>query len=113
MNPPAQLDLFAPRPAPAPPSDIERLLAYLTTHSGWVPAKQLLADLGFSDRKVRQLAEQSDALVVSWPGSPGYRHFSHCTAEELAHAADAHISQGRRQIGRGLRIRKRAHQTIR
>jgi hypothetical protein len=107
----AQLDLFAP---PAPPAgEIDRLLEYLAARPEWIPAKQLLADLGFSDRKVRQLAEQSEARIISYPGSPGYRHFHHCTTDELAHAADAHISQGRRQIARGLRIRKRAHETIR
>lgn len=107
----AELALFAP---PAPPAgEIDRLLAFLFDNAGWTTAKDIAAALSFSDRKVRQLAEQSDALVISYPGSPGYKHFDHCTTDELAHAADAHISQGRNQIRRGVRIRNRAHQTIR
>ena len=60
---PQQLDLFAPRPAPVPAGEIDRLLAYLVTRSGWTTAKEITADLGLTDRQIRQLEFGSSAQI--------------------------------------------------
>ena len=98
---------------PAPPAgEIDRLCHYLEGQRDWKTAKQIKADLGFNERKVRQLAEQSDNRIVSGPGCPGYRHFRHCTCEEITRAADKLLSQGRRMMRRAIRLKNLAHQAI-
>jgi hypothetical protein len=103
---------FTPRTAPEP-GEVEILAAYLQQNPGFHTAKQLADSLAFTDRKIRQLAEQSDGLIVSGPGSPGYIHLHHCPAEKLAHIADTLRSQARSMIRRSIRLRRRAHSIIR
>lgn len=100
----------------AKPRDIgegERLLAWLSNNPGFHTAARLSAALDLTDRKVRQLAELSDGLIISGPGSPGYCHLYHCPAETIAHIADTLRSQARHMIARSIRIRRRAHTLIR
>lgn len=99
--------------APVEITEVERLLAYLSAHPGFHTAAQLAQALGLSDRKIRQLAEAADGLIVSGPGSPGYCHLYHCPVEQAAHIADKLISQGKAMIRRALRTRRRAHSIIR
>lgn len=103
---------FNPPPPPVP-GEVEILTAYLLNNPGFHTAKQITAALDLSDRKVRQLAEASDGLIVSGPGSPGYCHLYHCEPAKLAHIADTLRSQARAMLARSIRIRKRAHQLIR
>lgn len=103
---------FAP-PATAPVGDVERLLAHLSANPGFHTAKVLAAALGLTDRQIRNLAELSDGLIVSGPGSPGYCHLYHCDPETIGHIADTLRSQARRMLQRSIRIRKRAHHLIR
>lgn len=104
---------FTPRD-PAPPSvEVVTLVRWLAMNPGWHTARELSAHLGLTDRRVRALAECSNGLIVSGPGTPGYAHMSHCTIEEIAHAADTMISQARRMLHRAIRLRRRAHETIR
>lgn len=105
---------FTPRPASAPEiGEVECLLAWLSAHPGFHTAKQLAATLGHSDRKIRQLAEASDGLIVSGPGSPGYCHIYHCPPDTIGHIADTLRSQARAMLARSIRIRRRAHAAIR
>ena len=99
--------------APAEIPDVERLLAWLSARPGFHTAKQLAEALDLSDRKIRQLAEQSGGLVVSGPGSPGYCHLYHCPTEQVAHLTATMISQGKTMIRRALLTRRRAHKVIR
>lgn len=108
----AELD-FTPRP-PAPEiGEVEILLAYLSNHPGFHTAATISQALKLTDRKIRQLAEAADGLIISGPGSPGYCHLSHCDAKTLGHITEKMISQGKAMIRRGIRSRKRAHQLIR
>jgi len=88
------------------------MVQWLALHPGWHTAAKISGSLSLSDRKVRALAEASNGLVVSGPGTPGYCHASHCTAEEISHAAETLISQGKRMIARAIRIRRRGHQIL-
>ena len=108
----AHFDFTAPPPA-VPVGEVECLLAYLSAAPGFHTAAQLSAALDLSDRRVRQLAEASDGLIVSGPGSPGYCHLYHCPAEKIAHIADTLRSQARSMLARSIRLRKRAHAIIR
>jgi hypothetical protein len=88
----------------------------LKTHPRWVNAAELLQLCGRTNtedgkRLLRKLASASD-WIVSGPGSPGYKHASHCTQDELAHYKNALISQGKDMIQRGLKIGKMAHRLI-
>ena len=89
------------------------LVRWLALNPGWHTARELAAKHELTDRRVRALAEASNGLIISGPGTPGYQHTSHCTAEEIAHATDTLISQARRMMHRAIRIRRRAHATIR
>lgn len=111
MNEQASFDFTAP---PAPPvGEVECLLAWLSARPGFHTAKQLSAALDLTDRKIRQLAEAADGLIVSGPGSPGYCHLYHCPPETIGHIADTLRSQARNMLRRSIRIRVRAHAIIR
>lgn len=105
--------VFSPEPSPVEIGEVELLLNYLSNNPGFHTAKQITSALDLSDRKIRQLAEASDGLIVSGPGSPGYCHLYHCDPRKLAHIADTLRSQARAMLARSIRIRKRAHQLIR
>ena len=108
----ASFDFTSP-PAPVPVGEVECLLAWLAARPGFHTAKQLTAALDLTDRKIRQLAEAADGLIVSGPGSPGYCHLYHCPAEKIAHIADTLRSQARAMLARSIRLRLRAHALIR
>lgn len=110
MNQP-ELD-FTPKPSPQP-GEVEILIAYLQNNPGFHTAKDLSKALAYTDRQIRLFAELSDGLIISGPGSPGYCHMHHCDPLKIAHIADTLISQAKLMIRRALRIRRRAHQTIR
>ena len=103
---------FATPPSPAL-GEVEILTAYLFNNPGFHTAKQLAVSLTYTDRKVRQLAEQADGLIVSGPGSPGYCHLHHCDSKTIGHIADTLRSQAKQMLRRSIRIRKRAHALIR
>ncbi len=99
-------------PPIADPGEVEILVAYLQQNPGFHTAAQLAVALAYTDRKIRQLAEQSDAEIVSGPGSPGYIHIEHCPAEKIHHITSKMISQGKAMIRRALKTRRRAHSII-
>ena len=99
-------------PAPAHVEDLEILLNHLTNHPGFHTAAKRSSALDLTDRRIRQLAEASDGLIISGPGSPGYCHLYHCPTETLAHIADTLRSQARHMIARSIRIRRRAHSLV-
>jgi hypothetical protein len=111
MNIQASFDFTAP-PPPAP-GEVEILTAYLKNNPGFHTAKQLSTALAYNDRKIRQLAEAADGMIISGPGSPGYCHLHHCDPKTIGHIADTLRSQAKQMLRRSIRIRKRAHNLIR
>jgi hypothetical protein len=107
MHEQASFDFTAPPPF-HPVGEVERLLSHLSSNPGFHTAKQLSAALDLTDRKIRQLAEASDGLIISGPGSPGYCHLYHCDPETIGHIADTLRSQARQMLSRSIRIRRRA-----
>lgn len=69
---------------------------------GWATALHIGVALGWADRKVRLVASESDQ-VISYPGSPGYKIVTRCTAEEYRHYRNAMRAQARGMIGRVMR----------
>lgn len=105
---------FTTRPPARQDADaLLALLSYLHARPGFSTAAVIAKALGVTDRKVRQLAEAADGLIVSGPGSPGYCHLHHCPADRIAHLTETLISQGKQMIKRALKTRRRAHTLIR
>jgi hypothetical protein len=104
---------FQSKPVTPPATEVDRLIRHLfEAGAAWITARELAASLDLTDRKIRQLAEHSDGLIISGPGCPGYRHLHHCTADQLREVADRLNSQARSMMRRSIRIRRRAHALI-
>lgn len=101
--------------APATPAgEVDALVSYLQQRGPvWTPAKQILADLGINDRKLRTLKAASSNLVISGPGCPGYRHLDHTTLDQLNEACERSFSQAKAMTSQYLSLRKLAHSRIR
>jgi hypothetical protein len=81
MNGQLEMDFEAKQPAA---DDIARLARFLYDQGAqWTTAKDITAALNFSDRKIRHLASESNGLILSGPGCPGYRHVRRATTEEV------------------------------
>jgi hypothetical protein len=108
----ASFDFTTPPRSPES-GEVEILVAYLLNHPGFHTARELADALAYNERKIRQLAEQSDSEIVSGPGSPGYIHITHCPTEKVHHITSKMISQGKTMIRRALATRRKAHSIIR
>jgi hypothetical protein len=91
---------FAARAA-APSEDPGTLVDFLRG-KGWLTAEQLGLALGWSDRRVRKAASQSDQ-VISYPGSPGYKLIGDCSKDEYLRYRNVTRHQAREMIGRVMR----------
>lgn len=90
----AQLELSMRTPAPkVTPDQIARVVAELGFKGTWMTADELAIALGMNDRKVRAIADAAMPQIVSFPGSPGYRLFQHCTVEEIDRCMNSFRSQ--------------------
>jgi len=105
---PEQLEL--PTQAPEDLTDVLWLERWLLEHPGWHTAAEIARAVEdrITDRAVRELASQS-AWILSAPGSPGYIHLKHSTAEQTDHYINAGRSQAVQMLKRYLRLRRSAH----
>jgi len=90
-------------------SDAMELRAWLATH-GWQTRAQLAAGLGWPWRKVCAVAQQMGADVVR--GQAGFKLTEQITRDELPaiqQAADAALSQAKKQETYGLALLRRIH----
>lgn len=79
-----QLEMSFDAPAPADLADVARIVGWLyAAGDRWVPAREIATSLDLSDRQIRHLAASSHGLIVSSPGSPGYKHVRHCDPDEV------------------------------
>lgn len=51
-------------------------------------------------------------LILSGPGSPGYILVENATVEEIKHYSESNISQGKKMLRKGLRLKRYAHKRI-
>jgi hypothetical protein len=89
---------------------VENPLVSALRGQGWVTARRLTFHLGACDRELRALAEASRGEIIS--GQKGYKLSAEATLEEIDHAANWLISQGKKMLERGIEIRRRAHQKL-
>ena len=108
MSEQVSFDFTSPRPPSPEISDVERLLAWLSSNPGFHTCKKLSAALTLSDRAIREIAEQNPDLIVSGPGSPGYCHLYHSPDEQTGRITEMMISQGKKMIRRAIRTRRAA-----
>ena len=113
----AELLPKASSPAPAVTADeVQRLVEILRSTGAWMTRRELASVFGgeeIADRKIRAIAEVAAPVVVSWPGSPGYRHWDACTVAEISHCIDAFESSGKKQFQRAHVYRRAYHQRFR
>jgi hypothetical protein len=93
-------------PPRATPKDVAALVELLKRQKDWATAEQIGFLLGWSDRKVRRVASETDQ-IVSHPGSEGYKLEEKCSEEEVSHFGNSLRAQARKMIGRWLRVRAR------
>lgn len=107
----AQLSLDYERPAPPVPAGrMGDLVAVLGERGGWMTRRQL-EERGFTDRELRELAENDDTTpptLFSYPGSPGYKLFRKVTHEEFARCISLR-NQGRVMTRRWIRYQRGWH----
>ena len=81
MNAQIEMDFETAKPAA---DDIARLANFLYAQGPtWTTAKDITKALDFTDRQIRKLASESNGLILSGPGCPGYRHVRRATPEEV------------------------------
>lgn len=80
---------------------------------GWQTRRQLSDSLGWSERKIRDVAESMGSAVVR--GQRGFKLTAELERDDLsaaAQAADAALSQGKRMIRYGLALKRQLHAQI-
>lgn len=97
--------VFTGPAAPAPeitPEEVEWLVVVLKAHmhdvekdKGWLTATQIekLSGGTKNERRIRKIARAAGHGIVSYPGSPGYKLWSECTVDEIAHCLNSFQSQ--------------------
>ena len=94
-----------------PGDDLAALCAFLRNLTNWASAQTISKRLGFTERKIRDLASKSKGLIVSGPGSPGYKHVTRCTGEEIDRIALRLQAQAKIMSTRAGDIRAKFHKT--
>lgn len=100
------MPLFLAQPADP---NVDRFLGLLR-HYGRLTRRQVAAITGWNERDIRALAEAAGDQVVR--GQHGFTLAESADLEEIKHAADAAISQGKKMIHYGVALRRRAHGRI-
>ncbi len=106
------MQLELPLHAPPPPDleEVARLAGWLFAEGDrWVKASEISAALAISDRLIRHLAASSGGIIVSGPGSPGYKHVRHCDPDEV-HTVTGRLEHQANLMGlRAREIRQAFH----
>ena len=73
---------------------------------GWIRSKMLMPLVGLTDRQLRSEAEASNGEIVT--SNKGYCLLSECGIDDIVHASNRLISQGKKMIRRGIQLQNRA-----
>ena len=95
-----------------PDEELARLCLLLKENKGWHSATQIKAALGYNERLTRKLASNSHGLIISAPGSPGYKHLHHCTAEEISTITGKLLAQAKSMADRSGQISTAWHSQL-
>jgi hypothetical protein len=107
---PEQLELDSYRPAPVEQDEVTRLVQLLAASGTWMTAREITEQLGWSDRKTRDLASHSAGQIIS--GNSGYKHTRHATPEELNEFYGRLVSQAKSMIQRAIKAKRVHHAQI-
>lgn len=125
---PGQLDLAMHEADPTPEIDTEDVGTLVDglkrcpadpKKKGWKTAEDVAAFLvrcgseGWNERKVRATARVAAPVIVSYPGSPGYKLWADCKVEEIDHAINAFESQAKDMTARAMLYRSAYHRRFR
>lgn len=94
-------------------NDVDRAMEkirLILEHSGeqWVRGKDLMVAMGMTERQIRRIAEESNGLIISAPGTPGYALAeSPSDIEKLSLAIDLRIKQIKTEAKRVIQLRRR------
>lgn len=114
-----ELGLTISAPASRVPAEfVESIVELLATARDWRTKREIAAQLGVPftpafERKLRAVAETAAPRVVSWPGSPGLKHWNFATLDEVNRAINAHESQGKDHYRRAHTYRVAYHSRFR
>ncbi len=105
-----ELALKLPAPAVSE-ADVAQLVAVLREAGDWLTAKECAALMGdgVTDRAGRAIASAARPVVVSFPGSKGYKLWQLCTIAEVSHCIATFESQGSEMIKMAVLYRQAFH----
>lgn len=114
MEATAEFQLKLPSPEVSE-AEVAQLVSVLEAAGGWLTAKEIAALMGegTTDRTVRQIASAACPVVVSFPGSRGYKLWKNCQVGEICHCIEAFESQGRDMMKRAVMYRQAYHRRFR
>ena len=101
-----QDSLFSSKAPAVSSSEVERLVIELR-YRGWLTADIVGVALGWSDRKVRAVASESQGRIIS--GQKGYCLIEEATVEEANHFVSWMRSQARQMQQRAHEVEKAMH----
>lgn len=105
-----QLEFSLHAPEPAELADVAALACWLyNSGDRWISAKEITESLGITDRQIRNIAAGSGGIIVSSPGSPGYKHVRHCDPEEIKSITSRLEHQAKLMAQRACSIRSAFH----
>lgn len=104
-----QAELNFRKPSHDAIEDATRLVVFALSNGRWVKRKVIESMTGIADRTIRACASH-DPDIIS--GNKGYRLAQFATTSELNECADRLISQGKKMMRRGIRLKRRAHERI-
>ena len=83
------------------------MVGLLDESGGWITGRHLQTLLRLSERKIRQLAQLSDGLIIT--GNSGYKHIALATVAEIEECLGRLESQAGEMHRRAITIRRRYH----
>lgn len=115
-----QLQLIRQRPLTSTKrqQQLQRVVELLGKKAAWMEATDIAKEFGANatasfKRRMRELAEIGAPVIVSYPGSPGFKHWNSASVDEINHAIEAHESQGKLHFKRANVYRMAYHRRFR
>lgn len=93
-------------------ADVDALRGWLASHD-WQTRRQLASGLGWSERRIRFVAEAMGVEIVR--GQRGFKLTSKITRDDLPavlQAGQASISQGKGMINYGMQLLHKVHEVV-
>jgi hypothetical protein len=107
-----QPDMFT---VPVPDKEDAKILFNVLKGRGWQHAAALVTLLNtyfpsqWTDRRVRDAANEADGMIVSGPGSKGYVRVDEVVLSLALGIAQTKISQAKKMMRSGIQIKRMAH----